>query len=145
MAELLTIEKYARICDDIFLINTSRQSLVVGGGNIALKCVRILKGLGSELSLMIRVKYLREFDQDVVKMILEHNQKVQQKSTFNTQQDEVPSKLLLWQYENKPILCLVYSQNINKLAQENPVKWPEKKEREYERKEEAFQRNDIQG
>lgn len=76
MAELLTIEKYARICDDIFLINTSRQSLVVGGGNIALKCVRILKGLGSELSLMIRVKYLREFDQDVVKMILEHNQKV---------------------------------------------------------------------
>jgi len=35
----------------------------------------MLKGLGYDVTLMTRGKYLREFDQDVVKMILEHYQK----------------------------------------------------------------------
>lgn len=34
----------------------------------------MLKGLGYDVTLMTRGKYLKEFDQDIVKMILEHYQ-----------------------------------------------------------------------
>ncbi|CAD8124271.1 unnamed protein product [Paramecium sonneborni] len=65
---------------------------VVGGGYIALECAGILKGLCFDVTLMTRGKQLREFDQDIVEMILEHYQKYQkaniipQSLTFHSEQ-----------------------------------------------------------
>ncbi|CAD8124401.1 unnamed protein product [Paramecium sonneborni] len=74
--KLKSLEKHAITSDDIFsLRKPPGKTLVVGGGYIALECAGILKGLGFDVTLMTRGKYLREFDQDIVEMILEHYQK----------------------------------------------------------------------
>ncbi|CAK65577.1 unnamed protein product (macronuclear) [Paramecium tetraurelia] len=74
--KLQSIEKHAITSDDIFSQQKPPgKTLVVGGGYIALECAGMLKGLGYDVTLMTRGKYLREFDQDVVKMILDHYQK----------------------------------------------------------------------
>lgn len=61
--KLQSIEKYAITSDDLFsLEKPPGKTLIVGGGYIALECAGLLKGLGYDVTLMTRGKYLKDFD-----------------------------------------------------------------------------------
>lgn len=54
--------------DDIFFKkNPPGKTLIVGGGYVAVEIAGFLTGLGFDTTLTTRGKYLRVFDQDMVK------------------------------------------------------------------------------
>lgn len=48
---------------------------MVGGGYVAVEIAGFLRGIGCEVSLMTRGDYLRSFDKDMVKEVIEHLKK----------------------------------------------------------------------
>jgi pyruvate/2-oxoglutarate dehydrogenase complex dihydrolipoamide dehydrogenase (E3) component len=62
--------------DDIFFKKTPPgKTLVVGGGYVAVEIAGFLRGIGYDVSLMTRGDYLRSFDKDMVKEVIEHLKK----------------------------------------------------------------------
>ena len=53
------------------------KTLVVGGGYVAVEIAGFLKGMGYNVSLMTRGDYLRSFDRDMVKYIMDDLKKRQ--------------------------------------------------------------------
>jgi pyruvate/2-oxoglutarate dehydrogenase complex dihydrolipoamide dehydrogenase (E3) component len=51
------------------------KTLVVGGGYVAVEIAGFLKGMGYNVSLMTRGDYLRAFDRDMVKYIMQDLQR----------------------------------------------------------------------
>ena len=59
--------------DDIFSKPTSPgKTLVVGASYIALECAGFLAGLGYDVTVVVRSVFLRGFDQEVAKHIVDH-------------------------------------------------------------------------
>ncbi len=57
--------------DDIFTRDHPGKTLVVGGGYIAVECAGFLSGLSVDTTLMTRGLFLRSFDQDIARQIVE--------------------------------------------------------------------------
>lgn len=47
------------------------KTLVIGGGYIALECAGLLNGLGKEVTMINRSKFLREMDDDMSQRIVD--------------------------------------------------------------------------
>lgn len=72
-ADIPGARELAITSDDIFsLPRAPGRTLIVGAGYIALETAGFLAGLGTEVHVMARGKYLRGFDQDVSAMIVRH-------------------------------------------------------------------------
>lgn len=70
--------QHAITSDDIFMKKTPPgKTLVVGGGYVAVEIAGFLKGMGYNVSLMTRGEYLRSFDRDMVKYIMDDLKKRQ--------------------------------------------------------------------
>ncbi|CAH1371069.1 hypothetical protein MTP99_012558 [Tenebrio molitor] len=64
--------EYGITSDDIFSLESSPgKTLVVGAGYIGLECAGFLRGLGCNVSVMVRSIVLRGFDQQMAKLISE--------------------------------------------------------------------------
>uniref|UniRef100_A0A8R1HZP8 Thioredoxin-disulfide reductase n=1 Tax=Caenorhabditis japonica TaxID=281687 RepID=A0A8R1HZP8_CAEJA len=59
--------------DDLFsLPKAPGKTLIVGAGYVALECAGLLAGIKQEVEVLIRSRPLKEFDQDCVKLVMEH-------------------------------------------------------------------------
>lgn len=66
------LAKFAVTSDDLFsLPENPGKTLVIGGGYIAVECAGFLKGLGNEVILANRSSFLRVFDKDMAKKVVE--------------------------------------------------------------------------
>jgi thioredoxin reductase (NADPH) len=63
--------EHAITSDDIFQKKTPPgKTMIIGGGYIGVEVAGFLKGMGYEVHLMTRGEYLRGFDRDMVRFIL---------------------------------------------------------------------------
>lgn len=63
--------------DDIFWLKKAPgKTLVIGAGYIALECGGFLRGMGFDVSILVRSTPLRNFDQDMVKRVVEKMQDI---------------------------------------------------------------------
>ena len=63
-------KEYGITSDDLFSLPYSPgKTLVVGASYVALECAGFLKGLGYDVTLMVRSIFLRGFDQEIAEMI----------------------------------------------------------------------------
>lgn len=68
--ELSNIKDSIMTSDDIFMRKTAPgKTLVIGASYVALECAGFLKGLGYDVTVMVRSILLRGFDQDMAKRI----------------------------------------------------------------------------
>lgn len=68
--ELSNIRDSIMTSDDIFMRKTAPgKTLVIGASYVALECAGFLKGLGYDVTVMVRSILLRGFDQDMAKRI----------------------------------------------------------------------------
>src|SRR3990167_4739666 len=64
--------EYCISSDDLFwLQEPTKKTLMIGAGYIAMECAGFLHALGNETSLMVRSTPLRNFDQDMVKRVVQ--------------------------------------------------------------------------
>ena len=62
---------FAITSDDVFSLKKAPgKTLVVGGGYVAVEIAGFLKGMGFDVTLMTRGEYLRAFDRDMVKYLI---------------------------------------------------------------------------
>lgn len=48
------------------------KTLIIGGGKVALECAGFLRGLGFDTSIMVKSIFLKGFDQQIAKKIIEY-------------------------------------------------------------------------
>lgn len=66
------LREWAITSDDLFSMKENPgKTLVIGGGYIAVECAGFLKGLGNEVILANRSSFLRVFDIDMAKKVIE--------------------------------------------------------------------------
>lgn len=64
--------QYCISSDDLFWLKEApKKTLIIGAGYIAMECAGFLHALGNHTSLMVRSTPLRNFDQDMVKKVVE--------------------------------------------------------------------------
>lgn len=65
-------EEYCITSDDLFSLEENPgETLVLGGGYIAIECAGFLAGLGNRVHLANRSTFMRVFDQDIAKRVVE--------------------------------------------------------------------------
>jgi thioredoxin reductase (NADPH) len=65
-------KEYGITSDDLFSLNNNPgDTLVMGGSYIALECATMLQALMCPVTIMVRSVFLRKFDQDMVKILME--------------------------------------------------------------------------
>jgi thioredoxin reductase (NADPH) len=66
------LRDYAITSDDLFSLKENPgKTLVIGGGYIAVECAGFLRGLGNEVILANRSTFLRVFDKDMAKKVVD--------------------------------------------------------------------------
>lgn len=66
------LKDYAITSDDLFSLKENPgKTLVIGGGYIAVECAGFLRGLGNEVILANRSSFLRVFDKDMAKKVVD--------------------------------------------------------------------------
>jgi thioredoxin reductase (NADPH) len=87
--------------DDLFsLEHNPGKVLVVGGSYIALECATMLKALMCDVTVMVRSKFLRKFDEDMVKILMKGLNLNTMKNTDIIKIEVVDGKKRVW-YDNK--------------------------------------------
>ena len=66
------MKNYAITSDDLFSLNENPgNTLVIGGGYIAIECAGFIRGLGNEVTLINRSTFMRVFDKDMAEKVME--------------------------------------------------------------------------
>ncbi|MFH4979409.1 hypothetical protein AB6A40_006118 [Gnathostoma spinigerum] len=94
--------------DDLFSLNYNPgRTLCVGASYVSLECAGFLRGIGNDVTVMVRSILLRGFDQDMAerirKVMMEHGIKFQQAVPVKYERLEEPK-------EDKPGLVRVYTE-----------------------------------